>query len=234
MLEQARIQSENEVASLREELDGVRRELSRAHQPLQALAPLMDQVEALEEQVERPVVRKTVTAGKTAERGPLRLGEKVHLKSLKMEGVVSSLGESEVEVQVGALRVRARLGDIRRAGEDEVGTALQPAPARQAAPSASSQPSQATAGGIFHPSPGMEIDLRGQRAEDALEMLDRYLEAAYLAGLPFVRIIHGKGTGRLRQVVREQLQNAPHVKNWESGQEKEGGDGVTVARLETD
>ena len=77
----------------------------------------------------------------------------------------------------------------------------------------------------------MELDLRGQRAEDALDALDRYLESAYLAGLPFVRIIHGKGTGRLRQVIREALGQSPHVKNWESGGDKEGGDGVTVARL---
>lgn len=77
----------------------------------------------------------------------------------------------------------------------------------------------------------MELDLRGQRAEDATDALDRYLESAYLAGLPFVRIIHGKGTGRLREVVRELLAQSPHVKNWESGGEKEGGDGVTVAHL---
>ena len=80
----------------------------------------------------------------------------------------------------------------------------------------------------------MELDLRGQRAEDALDALDRYLESAYLAGLPFVRIIHGKGTGRLRQVVREALHQSPHVKNFEMGQDNEGGDGVTVARLHTD
>ncbi len=54
-------------------------------------------------------------------------------------------------------------------------------------------------------SPGIELDLRGQRAEDALDMLDRYLEKAYMAGLPFVRIIHGKGTGKLRQEVRAAL-----------------------------
>ncbi len=80
----------------------------------------------------------------------------------------------------------------------------------------------------------MEIDLRGQRVEDGLDALDRYLESAYLAGLPFVRIIHGKGTGRLRQVIREALGSSPHVKSWENGQEKEGGDGVTVARLAVD
>jgi DNA mismatch repair protein MutS2 len=77
----------------------------------------------------------------------------------------------------------------------------------------------------------LELDLRGQRAEDALDALDRYLESAFLAGLPFVRIIHGKGTGRLRQVVREALQGSPHVLRWENGQDKEGGDGVTVAHL---
>jgi DNA mismatch repair protein MutS2 len=65
-------------------------------------------------------------------------------------------------------------------------------------------------------------------------MLDRYIEQAYLTGLPFVRIIHGKGTGRLRQVIREALKENQHVKNFESGMENEGGDGVTVARLRSD
>ena len=83
----------------------------------------------------------------------------------------------------------------------------------------------------FHSSPGMELDLRGQRAEDALIALDNYLESAYLAGLPFVRIIHGKGTGRLRQVVREALQQSGHVTHWENGLDNEGGDGVTVVHL---
>ena len=81
-------------------------------------------------------------------------------------------------------------------------------------------------------SPGMELDLRGMRAEDALESLDRYLENAYLAGLPFVRIIHGKGTGRLRQVIREALRQSPHVKRHEAGMDSEGGDGVTVAHMD--
>jgi DNA mismatch repair protein MutS2 len=80
----------------------------------------------------------------------------------------------------------------------------------------------------------MELDLRGMRAEDALDSLDHYLENAFLAGLPFVRIIHGKGTGRLRQVIRDALRASPHVSRHESGSEKEGGDGVTVAHLHRD
>ena len=80
-------------------------------------------------------------------------------------------------------------------------------------------------------SPGMELDLRWQRAEDALDMLERYLEKAYMAGLPFVRIIHGKGTGKLRQEVRAALKDHPQVASFEEGGPKEGGEGVTVAKL---
>jgi DNA mismatch repair protein MutS2 len=81
------------------------------------------------------------------------------------------------------------------------------------------------------PSPGIELDLRGQRADDALDQLERYLDAAYLAGLPFVRIIHGKGTGKLRQAVREALAVHPHIRSYQPGGAGEGGDGVTVAKF---
>jgi DNA mismatch repair protein MutS2 len=80
-------------------------------------------------------------------------------------------------------------------------------------------------------SPGLELDLRGQISEDALDKLDRYLEQAYLAGLPFVRIIHGKGTGVLRQVVREALRKNSQVTSFEEGGAKEGGEGVTIAKF---
>jgi DNA mismatch repair protein MutS2 len=78
----------------------------------------------------------------------------------------------------------------------------------------------------------MELDLRGQRVEDAIDRLDAYLEQAYQAGLPFSRVIHGKGTGALRQAVREVLQTSRYVKHWEPGGEKEGGDGVSVVFFE--
>ena len=90
-----------------------------------------------------------------------------------------------------------------------------------------------TSSGLNAPSPGIELDLRGQRADDALDQLERYLDAAYLAGLPFVRIIHGKGTGKLRQAVRESLSANPHVRSFEPGGVSEGGDGVTVAKLQS-
>ena len=80
-------------------------------------------------------------------------------------------------------------------------------------------------------SPGIELDLRGKRADEALDTLEQYLDAAYVSRLPYVRIIHGKGTGKLRSVVREALKDHPHVKGFQKGGENEGGDGVTVAKL---
>ncbi|MEJ2560874.1 MAG: Smr/MutS family protein [Anaerolineae bacterium] len=89
-------------------------------------------------------------------------------------------------------------------------------------------------GGVQTPivvSPGLELDLRGQTAEEALHRLDLYLDDAYLVGLPWVRIIHGKGTGVLRSAVRDALQGHPLVASYEAGKEGEGGDGVTVVKL---
>jgi DNA mismatch repair protein MutS2 len=80
-------------------------------------------------------------------------------------------------------------------------------------------------------SPGLELDLRGQRVEDALSQLDGYVNAAYGAGLPFARIIHGKGTGALRKAVREVVNDHPLIARVTPGDAKEGGDGVTVIHL---
>ena len=228
VLAQARAEGEKDLVALHAELDELRKELARARQPVEALRAVQDRVEEMQDKIALPVERKpTELAGPR----PLRLGDKVRVRSLGMDGVVTAMSESEIEVQLGNLRVRARIGDIQRAGEPE--TPPEPAPIRLKAANAekSAAAAPAASAGVFRPSPGMELDLRGQRAEDALDALDRYLESAYLAGLPFVRIIHGKGTGKLRQVIREALHASPHVTAFESGRDNEGGDGVTVAKL---
>ena len=78
----------------------------------------------------------------------------------------------------------------------------------------------------------MEISLRGKLVEDGLDELEQYLEKAYAAGLPFVRIVHGKGTGRMREAVRAHLKKHPYVSSFEEAGDNEGGAGVTVAKLE--
>jgi DNA mismatch repair protein MutS2 len=137
--------------------------------------------------------------------------------------VVTALSEDEAEVQVGMLRVRTKLTELELRSPGELAQEKL-------------KPKKSERGKTMTPraeSPGIELDLRGQRADDALDALDGYMERAYLAGLPWVRIIHGKGTGKLRDVVRGSLSRHPHVKSFEPGKDGEGGDGVTVAKLRT-
>ena len=70
-----------------------------------------------------------------------------------------------------------------------------------------------------------------RRADEALDALERYLDSAFVAGLPFVRIIHGKGTGAMRKVVHEYLHEHPQIKSWRIGTIHEGGDGITVVEF---
>ena len=166
------------------------------------------------------------------ERRAIRLGDKVVLRSLNARGVVTSLGEEEAEVQVGVLRVRARLADLQALSNQEESLEKEPGGKIHLKSKGAGQPVDDKPPKLTFPaSPGMELDLRGQRAGEALATLDRYLDSAYLAGLPWVRIIHGKGTGKLRQAVRETLNQHPHIRGFEAGAENEGGDGVTIVKF---
>ena len=221
LLAKARAEADEELRDLRAELEEVRRSLARARQPLEAIKPLQEKVESLQAEVEQPVERRSLPQQAAAR--PIKLGDRVKVRSLGVEGVITTLGEADAEVQIGSLRVRARLADIQRRSESEAETQPAVQPLQREVTGSVTTP--------FQPSPGMEVDLRGQRAEDALDMLERYLESAYLANMPFVRIIHGKGTGKLRQVIREALRAHPNVRSFETGTDKEGGDGVTVVKF---
>ncbi|MBE3100703.1 MAG: Smr/MutS family protein, partial [Firmicutes bacterium] len=77
----------------------------------------------------------------------------------------------------------------------------------------------------------LELDLRGQNSEDAIMLTDRYLDDAFLAGLNEVTIIHGKGTGVLRNSIQQLLKQHPHVEAFRLGKYGEGESGVTVVTL---
>ncbi|NCP86562.1 MAG: endonuclease MutS2 [Anaerolineae bacterium CG_4_9_14_3_um_filter_57_17] len=231
----AKAEAEMEVEILKRNLGRLKADLKKLRQPLDALKKVEQKVAALEEKIAQPVERKPLQgeSQKLQEEsiltGVLKLGEKVFLHTLGSEGIITSLSETEAEIQIGALRIRAKLGEIQRK-TDEIADV----------PKAGSQP-LVTDTKTLRPatfdqraSPGMELDIRGQRAEDALLMLESYLDKAYLSGLPFVRIIHGKGTGKLRQEVRAALKNNPQIATYEEGLPSEGGDGVTVAKMVKD
>ena len=219
-LAKARAEGELEVAVLKQNMDSLKQQLKKAKQPLEAIKLIESKIEKIEEKVEAPVERQRT---QVESQSSIRLGERVIVSTLNAEGVVTALGESDAEVQIGTIRMRARLSDLlKRSGEPVFEEKRkQVAGSGRAVMAAASK------------SPGMEVDLRGLMAEDALDKMERYLEQAFLSGLPYVRIIHGKGTGRLRQAVRGALRGHEYVKSFEEGGSTEGGEGVTVAMLKS-
>lgn len=224
VLAQSRLEAAAELEDLRAEIRRVRKQLSAAGQPLEAIRRVTDEVKAIEGEIsEMPAPAVEMPDDVDGERA-LRLGDIVWVQSLGVEGQILELGEEDAEVQVGRLRLRAKLDDLAYRSKTESKRDKKKRVIRSGGspdPSIASRPA----------SPGLELDLRGQTVEDAIPALEDYLDAAYMAGLPFVRIIHGKGTGALRQAVRERLNGHPLIKKYARGDEKEGGDGVTVVSL---
>jgi DNA mismatch repair protein MutS2 len=214
-LEGARQQAAEELKDLQQEIRELRRQMSLARQPLDVLDGVAHTAEELEEQIAQPVERKPIEPPLRGE--PIQPGDRVYVERLGSEGVVSEVSEQEAEVQVGKLRVRADLDELSLV---RGGTPKTMAPAEAGGYRAS----EFTA-------PAVELDLRGQTVEQALLELDRRLDAAFMAMLPYVRVIHGKGTGRLRQAVRQALRGNPYVASFEAGGRREGGEGVTVIKL---
>lgn len=220
ILEAARKQAAVEINDLQNELNSVRQALLRARQPLDALEVIEEEVDELSESVDVPVERRKADL---IPRDTIQLGSKVLVRTLDSVGIVTAIGETEAEVQVGNLRVRANIDELESPGRDKEREHLEDSVIKTG-----DQPRV----GIERPqSPGVELSLRGYRVDDALDVLDRYIDTAYMAGLPYVRIIHGKGTGRLRDAVRQALLEHPNVDSYESGGPREGGDGVTIAKF---
>ena len=220
----ARAEGELEVAVLKQNIDSLKQQMKKAKQPLEAIRAIEEKIEKMEEKTEAPVERRGIEDGGRSlvfGHSSIKLGERVNVSTLNAEGVVTALGESDAEVQIGTLRVRARYSELQRINVNQAANQKPQAAVRRLSPVVNSK------------SPGMEVDLRGLMSDDALDKMERYMEQAFLAGLPFVRIIHGKGTGKLRQAVREALRGHEYVKSFEEGGDKEGGEGVTVAKLKT-
>ena len=229
VLAKARAEGELEVAVLKRNIEALKSQLKKAKQPLDVLKQLEEKVEEIEEKVEAPIERRLTTNPRPSSsivNRPLSLGERVTVSTLKTEGVITALGESDAEVQIGSLRVRARLADLVRKGQDIESPEEKPKEEK-------TQPMEGSARAALSgtKSPGIELNLRGKLVEEGLEELDRYLERAYSSGLLFVRIVHGKGTGRMREAVRNALKQSPYVASYEEPKDNEGGAGVTVAKM---
>ncbi|MCC7190039.1 MAG: Smr/MutS family protein, partial [Anaerolineales bacterium] len=226
VLAKARAEGELEVAVLRSNIDSLKSQLKKAKQPLDAIKTIEDKIEKVEIKIVAPVERKP-DQSPISNLQSLKLGERVTVSTLNAEGVVTALGEADAEVQIGSLRVRARLAELVRKSEGESKVESEVLSLSKGQTSSDLRPSTFDSG----KSPGLELNLRGKLVDEGLDELEKYLERAYSAGLLFVRIVHGKGTGKMRDAVRNALKSSEYVSSFEEPKDHEGGAGVTVAKI---
>jgi len=216
VLREARQQAEGELEELREEIRAMRKKVRDAGS-INALKQVSQEVERIEvTQIppEEPPKEKARSVRKARE--TLAEGDTVLVKTLGTKGQIISLGKSDALIALGNMTMRVDVRDLvlKETVEDKQ----------------VSEPAEPVAAPHV-PVPGMNLDLRGKRVEEGLEILERQLDAAAINHLPWLTIIHGKGTGKLRQAVRKMLKEHPQVASWEEGRDGEGGDGVTVAKF---
>ena len=165
------------------------------------------------------LVRKT--PAKQHKPGDFHLGDSVRVLSMNLNGTVAALPDSQgkVTVQMGILRSQVPVSDLEIIQEPQTVTEKQ---------------RKRSSGGMkmgksMHISP--EINLLGKTVDEAVAELDKYLDDAYLAHLNPVRIVHGKGTGALRNGVHQYLRRQKHVKYFRLGEFGEGDAGVTIVEF---
>ena len=220
--EDAQIQVRNELRKVRHLLQKTRKEveaskLAKAETTFANAEQAVTRFHTIPNSAEPPSQEfQSSTASHTSsEKVPITLGATVWLRGVAVPGEVLSEPDDrdEFEVQLGSLRMRVRLEQVESINE----------PAQD----------HSTQNLHFPPTPWVpsEIEVRGQRIDEAVLHVEQFLDAASRSGHSRVRLIHGRGTGTLRHAVRELLDEHPLVTGYETAQPNEGGVGVTVANL---
>ena len=164
----------------------------------------------------KPVKQSSLSASQ------LRKGDRVKVLSMGLTGTVSTLPDQKgnLFVQCGIIRSQVHIKDLALAGEDTITT------------NAFSKTSAGKIKVSKSLSISPEINLLGRTVDEALAELDKYLDDAYLSHLPSVRIVHGKGTGALRNAVHNHLKRCKYVKSYRLGEFGEGDAGITIASFQ--
>jgi DNA mismatch repair protein MutS2 len=224
VLRQAHREAEAELAEVRAQLRRAAQTLQREGRSRTEVLEVSRQIEAAGQQIAGKPPRGTAvvelpTLPRAPERETLAVGDRVRVLSLGQEGRVAALLDDQVEVQAGAFKLRVGVHDVEPVG----GGGPPPSePARHGPSMYAFAP---------RPMPPSQLDMRGWRAEQVVPELEQYLNDAYACSMRAVRIVHGKGTGVLRQIVRDYLARSPLVDRFETADAREGGEGATVAYL---
>ncbi|MDD1510707.1 endonuclease MutS2 [Priestia megaterium] len=182
--------------------------LVKEHELIEARKRLEDAVPTLEKSKKKPAVPKK-------QERTLQAGDEVKVLSWGQKGtLVERVSNNEWQVQMGIMKMKVKEKDLEYISS--------PKPVE-------TKPLATVKGKDYHVN--LELDLRGERYENALIRVEKYIDDALLANYPRVSIIHGKGTGALRKGVQEYLKNHRSVKNIRFGEASEGGSGVTVVEF---
>ena len=220
LLRKAREDARRILHSAQAEAEGIIRDLKKAAQEqnakdreiLEARRKLQGDLDKLAE----PMAKESAAS----EGAPLKsvtLGQTVRIPSLGCTGSVLTLPDKngEVQLQVGLMKMKQPLSALRTAAQ---GDAPKKEKGRRAIKVAAPQVS-------------LELDVRGQLPEEALDNVDKYLDDCMMAGVSEVSIVHGKGTGVLRSEISQHLRHHPHVAEFRLGRYGEGETGVTIVTL---
>ncbi len=217
LLKEARAEARSLIRETRREMENLLRSLQETAGPSdrsqlvnKARASMQEQLNELEEPLLPTDEEYT---------GKLEVGMRVQLAGLGQEGELLDLNDDSALVQTGSIRLWVERGKLTPLAEKK----------RRATPG---KIKMAALGQEKAKTISPELDLRGLTVEEALHLTDKYLDEALLAGLPWVRLIHGKGTGALRSAITDYVKKHPRVQKHRWGESSEGGMGVTVVELE--
>lgn len=202
-LQNAREEAEQIVATIREMKSGA---MLKEHEWIEA-RKLFDEAQP----------NLSSKKGKTVTKQPhssteLEVGDEVKVATLNQNGtIIEQTGKNDYQIQVGMMKIKAKRKDLQFIKREEI---------------VIEKPMATVRGSNSHVK--TELDLRGERYEDAIRTLEKYVDDALLAGYPNVSIIHGKGTGALRKGVQEFAKRHRHITSQREGTMNEGGSGVTI------
>ena len=220
----AREEADKVVADLRAELADTRRALERETVTAASLDAALARAEAIAERL--PATEPAEAVAAPVEPRQWKVGDRARSRSGGWEGRIAALekGGRRGTLEAGGLRVAVDVDDLVPAVGVPAAVGAGPATTTGASNAAMLRLERAR-------SVASSLDLRGARVDEALDALDRYLDDAAVAGLGSVTIIHGLGTGALRDAVRAAAAEHPLVRSARPGERGEGGDGATVVTL---
>ena len=232
----ARDEAERMIAEVSAEVRGIRRKLERETVTQKSLDEDLARANAQMERLPALIDADPVRRNPSAEPIQWRIGMRARAVAAGAEGRIAALekGGRRATLEAGGFRITIPVEDLEPAvgGDPDTGQYASETGARAVSTRGDSKPSSASRLQLERArTVATSLDLRGATVQEALEVLDRYLDDASLAGLDQATIIHGMGTGALRDAVREHAGAHPLVKSWRPGGRGEGGDGATIVEF---